>query len=124
MRQRFHKFRASTLDDAYLAMRQSLGDEAIVVRTATVPDGGWLGRVLGQKSVELTASVTVDDDPLCPDSAADASIRPQAHKLPVPEISVEVVRMRSTMAWLVALGLRDQSRPASAATCGDAIDVP
>ena len=63
MRQRFHKFRASSLDDAYLAMRQSLGDEAIVVRTATVPDGGWLGRVLGQKSVELTASVTIEDEP-------------------------------------------------------------
>jgi flagellar biosynthesis protein FlhF len=62
MRQRFHKFRASTLDDAYLAMRQALGDEAIVVRTTTVADGGWLGRVLGQKSVELTASVTIDDD--------------------------------------------------------------
>jgi flagellar biosynthesis protein FlhF len=63
MRQRFHKFRAGTLDDAYVAMRQSLGDEAIVVRTTTVPDGTWLGRMLGQKAVELTASVTVDDDP-------------------------------------------------------------
>jgi flagellar biosynthesis protein FlhF len=63
MRQQFHKFRASTLDDAYLAMRRSLGDEAIVVRTATVPEGGWLGRVLGQKVVEVTASITVDDGP-------------------------------------------------------------
>lgn len=63
MRQRFHKFRASTLDDAYAAMRRSLGEEAIVVRTATVPEGGWLGRILGQRAVELTASVTVEDDP-------------------------------------------------------------
>ncbi len=62
MRQRFHKFRAATLDEAYLAMRDKLGDEAIVVRTATVPHGGWLGRVLGQKAVEVTASVTVEDD--------------------------------------------------------------
>jgi flagellar biosynthesis protein FlhF len=62
MRQRFHKFRAATLDEAYLAMREKLGDEAIVVRTATVPHGGWLGRVLGQKAVEVTASMTVEDD--------------------------------------------------------------
>ncbi len=62
MRQRFHKFRAGTLDDAYLAMREKLGDEAIVVRTATVPHGGWFGRLIGQKAVEVTASVTIDDD--------------------------------------------------------------
>ncbi len=62
MRQRFHKFRAGTLDEAYLAMRDKLGDEAIVVRTATVPHGGWLGRLIGQKAVEVTASVTIDDD--------------------------------------------------------------
>jgi len=62
MRQRFHKFRAATLDEAYLAMREKLGDEAIVVRTATVPHGGWVGRLIGQKAVEVTASVTIDDD--------------------------------------------------------------
>ncbi len=62
MRQRFHKFRAGTLDEAYLAMREKLGDEAIVVRTATVPHGGWFGRVIGQKAVEVTASVTIEDD--------------------------------------------------------------
>jgi len=62
MRQRFHKFRAGTLDEAYLAMREKLGDEAIVVRTATVPHGGWFGRLIGQKAVEVTASVTIEDD--------------------------------------------------------------
>lgn len=59
MRQTFHKFRAQTLDQAYLSMRRSLGDEAIVVRTGTVPYGGLLGRFLGQTMVELTASATV-----------------------------------------------------------------
>ncbi len=66
MRQTFHKFRAPTLDQAYLAMRRKLGDEAIVVRTATVPEGGLLGRFLGQTKVEVTASVTVDDDETYP----------------------------------------------------------
>ena len=61
MRQTFHKFRAQTLDQAYLAMRRSLGDEAIVVRTGTVPYGGIMGRLLGQTMVELTASATVDE---------------------------------------------------------------
>ncbi len=61
MRQTFHKFRAQTLDQAYLAMRRSLGDEAIVIRTATVPYGGIMGRLLGQTMVELTASSTVDE---------------------------------------------------------------
>lgn len=64
MRQTFHKFTAQTLDEAYLAMRRRLGDEAIVVRTATVPQGGLLARVLGQTKVELTASATVNDEPL------------------------------------------------------------
>jgi len=63
MRQTFHKFTAPTLDEAYLAMRRKLGDEAIVVRTATIPEGGLLGRVLGQTKVELTASATVPDEP-------------------------------------------------------------
>jgi len=61
MRQKFHKFRAQTLDQAYLSMRRSLGDEAIVVRTGTVPYGGLLGRFLGQTMVELTASATVEE---------------------------------------------------------------
>ncbi len=61
MRQNFHKFRAQTLDEAYLTMRRRLGDEAIVVRTATVPYGGIMGRLLGQTMVELTASATVDE---------------------------------------------------------------
>ncbi len=61
MRQTFHKFRAQTLDQAYLAMRRRLGDEAIVVRTATVPYGGIMGRLLGQSVVELTASATTDE---------------------------------------------------------------
>lgn len=62
MRQTFHKFRAPTLDQAYLAMRRRLGDEAIVVRTANVSEGGLFGRLLGQTAVEVTASITVNED--------------------------------------------------------------
>jgi len=57
MPQTFHTFRAPTLDQAYAQMRRRFGDEAIVVRTATVPDGGLLGRLLGKTSVEITASI-------------------------------------------------------------------
>ena len=49
-----HTFRAASLDAAYRAMKETLGTEAIVVRTAEVPSkglGGWLGR----KEVEVTA---------------------------------------------------------------------
>lgn len=57
MAQTFHKFKAQTLDQAYRAMREQLGGEAIVVRTANVQDGGLFG-LLGQKMVEVTASVS------------------------------------------------------------------
>ncbi|MFP4173307.1 MAG: flagellar biosynthesis protein FlhF [Candidatus Hydrogenedentota bacterium] len=51
-----HTFRAASLDAAYHAMKETLGKDAIVVRTAEVPSkglGGWLGR----KEVEVTARV-------------------------------------------------------------------
>ena len=55
MAQTFHKFKAESLDQAYKAMRKELGDEAIVLRTATVTEGGVLG-FMARKMVELTAS--------------------------------------------------------------------
>ena len=59
-----------------------------------------------------------------PLSAAAALIRPQAQLVPVPLIGSAVVRIRSTTDWAVAPVFCDQIRPARAATCGEAIDVP
>lgn len=56
MRQEFHRFRADTFEQALNQMRRELGEEAAVVRTAQVREGGVLG-MLGRKMVELTASV-------------------------------------------------------------------
>lgn len=66
MQQTFHKFTAPTLDEAYLAMRSRLGDEAVVVRTSTVTHGTLLGRLLGQKLVEVTASAPAKSQPVPP----------------------------------------------------------
>lgn len=60
MQQKFYKFRAATLDDAYRAMREKLGDEAIVVRTHSTTEGGLFGGWFGRPVVEVTASATVD----------------------------------------------------------------
>ena len=59
MTQKFYKFKAETLDDALKAMRKRLGNDAVVVRTATVVEGGILG-VFGRKLVELTAASPID----------------------------------------------------------------
>lgn len=61
MEQKFYKFTAATLDDAYQAMRTKLGDDAIVIRTTSVTEGGILGGWFGTKLVEVTASATIDD---------------------------------------------------------------
>ncbi|MBN2308590.1 MAG: flagellar biosynthesis protein FlhF [Candidatus Hydrogenedentes bacterium] len=55
MAQQFHRFRAASFDEAYQQMRQALGDQAVVLRTAQVTEGGLLG-FLGRKRVEITAS--------------------------------------------------------------------
>ncbi len=56
MRQRFQKVRADTLDEAYNLVRKKYGAEAIVISTSQVSKGGLLG-LLGQKQVEVTASI-------------------------------------------------------------------
>lgn len=58
MTQKFHKFKAETFDQAYQTMRKRLGEDAVVIRTTTVTEGGILG-LLGHKMVELTASAPV-----------------------------------------------------------------
>lgn len=60
MKQKFYKFTASTLEEAYRAMREKLGEDAIVVRTASVTQGGILGGWFGRHLVEVTASATVE----------------------------------------------------------------
>lgn len=55
MAQTLHRFKAESLDQAYRAMRRKLGDDAVVLRTTTVTEGGILG-FLGTKMIEVTAS--------------------------------------------------------------------
>ncbi len=62
MAQRFHTFRAPTLDAAYAQMRRALGGDAVIVRTTQVREGGLWG-LLGRSVVEVTASAP---DPLPP----------------------------------------------------------
>ena len=50
-----HRFKAETLEDAYQAMRRRLGEDAVVLSTETVTEGGILG-FLGRKVVEIRAS--------------------------------------------------------------------
>lgn len=55
MAQNFYKFKAASLEEAYRAMRKRLGPEALVVRTATLAEGGVLG-FFTKKVIEVTAS--------------------------------------------------------------------
>ena len=58
MGQTFHKFRAETFDEAYQKMVRALGDDALVINTAEVTEGGILG-LGGRKFIELTATPPV-----------------------------------------------------------------
>ncbi len=58
MGQTFHKFRADTFDEAYQKMVRALGDDALVINTTEVTEGGILG-LGGRKVVELTATPPV-----------------------------------------------------------------
>jgi len=58
MGQTFHKFRADTFDEAYQKMVRALGDDALVISTAEVTEGGILG-LGGRKVIELTATPPV-----------------------------------------------------------------
>lgn len=70
MAQTFHKFRAESLDKAYRAMRKRLGDEAIIVRTTTLKEGGFMG-FLARTVVEVTASAPASDAATRPLSTAE-----------------------------------------------------
>lgn len=54
MNETLHKFRATTFDEAYRQMVKALGQDAIVVNTAEIVEGGVLG-FLGHRTVEVTA---------------------------------------------------------------------
>lgn len=55
MQQKLQKFRGDTLDEAYRNMRTALGNDAVVLSTNEVIEGGVLG-FRKQKKVELTAA--------------------------------------------------------------------
>lgn len=61
MKQTFYTFKAESLEAAYRAMRDKLGDDAIVVRTTNITEGGILGGLFGHKLVQVTASATSDE---------------------------------------------------------------
>ncbi|MCL4219407.1 MAG: flagellar biosynthesis protein FlhF [Candidatus Hydrogenedentes bacterium] len=55
MAQKLHKFQAPSLDEAYLKMREQLGDDAVVVRTSQVRQPGLFG-LIGARAIELIAA--------------------------------------------------------------------
>lgn len=55
MGQEFHRFRGASLNEAYHRMREKLGSDAIVLRTAQVREEGLLG-FFGKKVIEVTAA--------------------------------------------------------------------
>ena len=71
MGQEFHRFRGASLNEAYLRMREKLGDNAIVLRTTQVRENGLLG-FLGKKMIEVTAA------------APPQAPRPKAQPVPAP----------------------------------------
>ncbi|MBI2423772.1 MAG: flagellar biosynthesis protein FlhF [Candidatus Hydrogenedentes bacterium] len=56
MSQRFEKIQGSTLEDAYKNMRERFGEDAVVMNTAQVSTGGFLG-LFAKRAVEITAAV-------------------------------------------------------------------
>lgn len=56
MPQEFRKIRGRTLEEAYRKMRQQFGDDALVVSTLQVTEGGLFG-LFGERLIEITASV-------------------------------------------------------------------
>lgn len=55
MERKLHTFTAGTFDDAYRQMVRQLGEDAIVLNTAEVREGGLFG-LFGRKAIQLTAS--------------------------------------------------------------------
>lgn len=114
MAQTFHTFKAQTLEQAYRAMRQKLGDEAIVVRTATVTEGGVLG-FLGHKRIELTASAPLSNPAPRKRSAAERKYRASGAALQAPAVGSEE-RVRDTVAYFEKLVSEAQHRMGTAPT--------
>ncbi len=109
MAQKFHKFKAATLDEAYRDMRQSLGEEAVVVRTAQVTEGGVLG-LFGNPMVEITASVPERSDAPAarPRSAVERKYLTNAQ----PEVGSDE-RVSETVAYFRQLVSEAQERMAA-----------
>ncbi len=59
MGQRFFKVKARTLDEAYAKLRKQFGDDAVVLGTHQVTEGGVLG-LFAKRMVEVTAAVPAD----------------------------------------------------------------
>ena len=81
MAQEFHRFKAKSLDEAYNLMREQLGEDAVVVRTTQVKDGGIFG-FMGRRLIELTATGSAAQGPTRKRSAVER--RYAGTSLPTP----------------------------------------
>jgi len=117
MAQTFHKFRAESLDKAYRAMRKRLGDEAIIVRTTTFKEGGFLG-FLSRTVVEVTASAPASDAITRPLSTAERKYLEAASSGGVPTATAAPVgseeRVNDTVSYFQRI-ISDAQERASAA---------
>lgn len=98
MEQKFYKFTALTLEEAYRAMRDKLGKDAIVIRTTNVTRGGLLGGWFGTKLVEVTASATLDDQSSALRALSAVERRYAAVKTPAPDVHSPGVVPKAPMA--------------------------
>lgn len=71
MGQRFYKVKARTLDEAYAKLRKQFGDDAVVLGTHQVTEGGVLG-LFAKRMVEVTAAVPAE------------AVRPAPARKPTP----------------------------------------
>jgi len=78
MQQGLRKFRAPTYYEAYQQVRRSLGNDAIILRSAEVKEGGVFG-FLGKRMVELTASRGDPQPPLRTPSPAEKKYGAHSH---------------------------------------------
>ncbi len=79
-------YRAATMHEALALVRRDLGPEAAVLHAREVPAGRFLGRLLGSRQIEVTASLGVNvpsrfakrSEPEPATVAASAAIRPSS----------------------------------------------
>ncbi|MFM1918595.1 MAG: hypothetical protein RLZZ303_229 [Candidatus Hydrogenedentota bacterium] len=121
MRQRLFRVTGATLDEAHQAMRARFGDEAVVLNTRQINQGGFLG-FFGRNQVELTVSVTERPVEPAPRAATAVERRYQNAGLPSGEAMAADSR-KELEALLRTAQRRIQAQPAPPAP-GEAPSPP